>query len=269
VDARIGEYIRSEEGSMNYFTADTSARRYAQNRPYFHPGAMTQIRARGWLPDPVPAALDVGCGTGQSTLALTEIADRIVGTDLSAAMLAQAPAHHKITYALSAAESLPLPASSFDLLTVARAFHWFDRPRFLAEAHRVLRPNGWLIIYNSSFQANMAENPAFQTWSREIYRARFPSPPRNNEPFTESDAAEHGFQLVEREPYGNDVQFTRNELAHYLMTHSNVLAVIDFGGESADSVFAWLQNELEPFFPAERGTFRFGGTITYLRRVTT
>src|SRR4029453_10214442 len=40
------------------------------------------------------------------------------------------------------AESMPLPAASFDLVTAAQAFHWFDVMRVRAECLRVLTPQG-------------------------------------------------------------------------------------------------------------------------------
>ncbi|KAG7278729.1 hypothetical protein CRUP_008341, partial [Coryphaenoides rupestris] len=41
---------------------------------------------------------------------------------------------------LSKAEQLLSAPGSVDLVAVMSAFHWFDRPRFLQEAHRVLKP---------------------------------------------------------------------------------------------------------------------------------
>jgi ubiquinone/menaquinone biosynthesis C-methylase UbiE len=44
------------------------------------------------------------------------------------------------------AEDVPLPDSSADVVTVAQALHWFDLDRALPEIHRVLRPDGWLVL---------------------------------------------------------------------------------------------------------------------------
>jgi SAM-dependent methyltransferase len=44
------------------------------------------------------------------------------------------------------AEAIPLPDRTVDALTVAQAFHWFDRPAAFAELHRVLRPGGRIAL---------------------------------------------------------------------------------------------------------------------------
>ena len=48
---------------------------------------------------------------------------------------------------MSPAETLPVPSSSADLVTVSTAAHWFDLPRFLREVDRVLAPGGVLAMY--------------------------------------------------------------------------------------------------------------------------
>lgn len=55
-----------------------------------------------------------------------------------------------------AAEELPLADSSVDLVTAMSAFHWFDRPRFLQEAHRVLKPRGCLALLNYTIDMELS-----------------------------------------------------------------------------------------------------------------
>lgn len=62
---------------LNYFSYPSAAERYAKGRPYLYPPVIGRIRAIVCPEGKVGRALDVGCGTGQSALALTEIADEI------------------------------------------------------------------------------------------------------------------------------------------------------------------------------------------------
>jgi SAM-dependent methyltransferase len=52
----------------------------------------------------------------------------------------------RIEYGVAKAEATGLPSGSFDLVTTATAWHWFDRPKAAAEVMRLLKPGGWAVI---------------------------------------------------------------------------------------------------------------------------
>ena len=251
--------------NTNYFAGEDVAERYARNRPYFNPTVIGRIALFPGLKESLSSALDVACGTGKSTVALTEIASRVVGIDSSAGMLAHAMAHERVEYVEAPAEDLPFGAKSFDLVTVASAFHWFDRERFLPESHRVLRPEGWLVVYDNRFLGRMKENAAFESWVRESYATRYPSPPRDSRPLSHEEAWSHGFVFTKSEEYTNEVRFSVEELAGYLETHSNVVAVVEEGRENLSEAHTWLVESLHDLFPGSTATFEFGGDIWYLK----
>ena len=250
---------------MNFFAHQTAAERYAQGRPYFHPLVIDRIRGFLKLRGPVSIAVDVACGTGQSSLALADIATSVIATDLAVSMLAQAQVHEHIRYIEAPAEHLPIESHSADLITVSLAFHWFDRNRFLAEACRILRPDGTLVIYNNAFFGQMKENPEFALWSQEKYLTRYPNPPRNTTSFDEQDARACHFTFVGRERYTNDISFSPEDLARYLTTQSNVIAAVEQGRESLQSVYRWLIDSTLPMFSSAKATFIFGGEIWFLQ----
>jgi SAM-dependent methyltransferase len=251
---------------MNFFESNSAAERYAIGRPYFHPLVMQRIQVLTRT-DRFKKAIDVCCGTGLSTRALRDISDSVVGTDLSQEMIDFAPAIDGVSYHCCPAEELPFPAATFDLMTVALAFHWLDRSRFLREAHRILREKGWLVIYQNGHSGTMRGNPAYEQWNKERYLARYPTPPRNHAAFTREDAARFGFDFPTTENYANDVEFSVGELACYLSTQSNMIASIEAGKETAASALAWLAEELTPMFSREKETFPFGGSIWILQRI--
>jgi SAM-dependent methyltransferase len=72
----------------------------------------------------------------------------VVATDASADQIARAAKHRRVRYALSPAEMSPLASRSVDVLTVAQALHWFDRPRFWEEARRVLARDGVIAVWS-------------------------------------------------------------------------------------------------------------------------
>src|SRR6266566_3385197 len=92
IDAVRDYFEYSAMGTINFFASESAAQRYAKGRPYFHLIVIGRIKKRLALTFPVRRALDVGCGTGLSTMALKEIAERVVGIDSSAEMIGLARA---------------------------------------------------------------------------------------------------------------------------------------------------------------------------------
>lgn len=99
---------------------------------------------------PHQLAVDLGCGTGQTSRPLTGYFEQVVGIDVSESQLEQAravPGFPNLSYRVGTAEELPFPDGSVDLLTAASAAHWFDAERFIKEATRVLKPRGCLALF--------------------------------------------------------------------------------------------------------------------------
>jgi SAM-dependent methyltransferase len=120
------------------------AARYAEFRPHY-PGALFDFLAK--VSPSRRRAWDCACGSGQATVDLAERFEAVIGTDASAEQIAAAPAHPRVTYAVARAEESGLESDSVDLVTVAQALHWFDRPKFYAETRRVLRADGVLAVW--------------------------------------------------------------------------------------------------------------------------
>ncbi|HYX29430.1 MAG TPA: class I SAM-dependent methyltransferase [Pyrinomonadaceae bacterium] len=250
---------------MNYFSPKSAAQRYAKGRPYFHPMIIAHIKEFLSITRPLSSALDVGCGTGLSTVALKGIAENIIGLDASAEMIALAPEENGIRYFVAAAENLPFDNNDFDLLTLSQVFHWLDANRFLAEANRVLRPSAWLIAYDNYFSGQMVEHPEFHRCYEE-YLARYPVPPRGKIAFSTENAELFGLHLVKEERHDNTVTFSLEGLVDYLVTQSNVIARVEGGSESIQEARSWLTRVIEPIFgSAGEKEFLFNAPIWYLQ----
>lgn len=101
-------------------------------------------------------ALDVACGSGQSTFLLLDHLHftQCIGVDISRAQISEAQkitktlSKNNVTFMVGNAEELPVEASSMDLVTIATAWHWLTEPHlFYSECKRVLKPNGCLAVY--------------------------------------------------------------------------------------------------------------------------
>ncbi len=121
---------------------------YAAFRPRY-PDALFDLLAA--VAPAREAAWDCATGTGQAALGLARHFARVIATDASDAQIAHATPHPQITYRVASAERSGLEDRSVDLVTAAQALHWLDRPRFWAEARRVLRPAGVIAVWTYWF----------------------------------------------------------------------------------------------------------------------
>jgi SAM-dependent methyltransferase len=251
---------------MNFFAYPTAAERYANGRPFFHPLAIKKIQAICCERGRIGMALDVGCGTGQSTFALLKVADNIVGVDSSAEMLSHAKQHARIRFVEARAEQMPFADTTFGLITVALAIHWFDQEKFFRESKRLLQRGGWLVIYNDGFTGRMEGNDSYEKWNREEYLARYPTPPRNSRPMDEIDASEYGLVPSGSDEFNHEVEFTPEQLVGYLVTQTNVISAVETGKEDLHSVMSWLLNSVRPLFTNAKERFSFSCQIRFLKR---
>ena len=102
------------------------------------------------------AVLDIGCGTGVDTIvAANQVGStgQVTGIDLVPEMLARAIANVRlmdlknVKFLEASAEKLPFPDTNFHVVISNGVFNLvIDKPRALAQAFRVLRPGGRLMI---------------------------------------------------------------------------------------------------------------------------
>ena len=127
--------------------------------------------------------LDVATGTGFTALAFASRVKEVIGLDVSEGMLAQARANalkeglSNVTFEKGPAEALPFPDACFDRVTCRVAPHHFlSVERFCAEAFRVLKPGGKLLIADTGVPDNL---PQVDAWQNRVEALRDTSHVRN------------------------------------------------------------------------------------------
>jgi len=109
--------------------------------------------------------LDAGCGSGYGTSFLGRDARRAVGVDRSPEAIEHARARYaapKVEFVEADLLRLPLEDASFDVVCAFETIeHVDDQDAFLAEAARVLRPDGVLLVSTpkSARTTHEPENP--------------------------------------------------------------------------------------------------------------
>jgi SAM-dependent methyltransferase len=99
------------------------------------------------LPKPSARVLDIGCGSGWSTLMMRESGHDAHGLDLHAGDRVEARAFADIPYTQGDAQRLPFEDATFDAVAMYQVLEHVPEPELaLREGMRVLRPGGRLFV---------------------------------------------------------------------------------------------------------------------------
>lgn len=150
--------------------------------------------------------LEIGCGTGELLADLAAREDlrlRVLGLDLSADMLERARARARDAALVRGdGERLPFAARSFDALLLKGCLHHLrDHAGFLAEARRVLRAGGRLVLSEP-----IEDAPWIRLARRALHRLRAHAFDREDRAFRTRELERlcrgAGFALEASRPFG-------------------------------------------------------------------
>ncbi|MBI3914093.1 MAG: methyltransferase domain-containing protein [Chloroflexi bacterium] len=127
--------------------------------------------------------VDLGSGTGLSTLIWANDADEIIGIEPSVDMRAQAEARlaatnfQNIHFTEGSSTQTNLPDESTDIVTCSQSLHWMEPAPTFAEIARILRAGGVFAAYDCDWPPTLnAEAEAayieFETRAEEVGAAR-------------------------------------------------------------------------------------------------
>lgn len=100
---------------------------------------------------------DIGAGTGILTKQLADNIKKVYAVEPNNEMRTACKEYcneaKNVDIINGSAENTTLPDKSIDIITVAQAFHWFDREKTKVEFQRILRPMGKVILLWNSRDA--------------------------------------------------------------------------------------------------------------------
>jgi len=146
---RLQEVLQARRDKSREFFSAAATRWDRLREELFGPRAAAPALAA--LLDPRWVVGDLGCGTGEVTLALAPFVAEVVAVDAAREMLetarSRAGPRANVSFRQAELEALPLDPGTLDAAVLALVLHHVADPaRVVAEALRVLRPGGPLVI---------------------------------------------------------------------------------------------------------------------------
>jgi ubiquinone/menaquinone biosynthesis C-methylase UbiE len=107
---------------------------------------------------------DIGCADGYGTTYLADYSRSTVGVDYSEATIAEARKKHaaksNLAFKAGKVPPIPLPDASMDVITAFQFIeHIHNRPGFMKDVKRVLKPGGVFICTTPNSRMSIARNP--------------------------------------------------------------------------------------------------------------
>jgi ubiquinone/menaquinone biosynthesis C-methylase UbiE len=236
------------------------AKSYARAREDIPVSLMDSLLIRNIFFDGKKTA-DIGCGTGSLTRKIAMRKSDVVGVEPSKELRHQADLLNKlknynIPYMQGTAEATGLPDRQYDIVTVMRAWHWFESSKAIQEIKRILKAKGILIIIDSGFLSGSAEvEKTFEVLLKYVEEGLKPAGSKaqskqkiNGFPVEWFDEwQKSGFELRDCYKLNYQVTFTKNEWVERIESISWLAGLEKEVREKALHDLAISLTDVEPF----------------------
>jgi ubiquinone/menaquinone biosynthesis C-methylase UbiE len=152
--------------NVNRFDGKEFANLYDNTRPAC-PKYVVDVLLRYFGRNP-QIVVDIGCGTGLSTLIWRNAANKIIGVEPNDDMIYQAIAKaeglQKIEFIRAFSDNTGLESGIADIITCSQSFHWMEPESTLREVDRLLMPGGVFAVYDCDWPpvCNASLDSAYQ-----------------------------------------------------------------------------------------------------------
>lgn len=172
--------------------------------------------------------LDYGCGNGENALPLARKGARVIGLDVSTALLNLAETRLQLngvrgqaTFIAASAHDIPLPDNSVDVVLGIAILHHLDLERASREIHRVLKPGGRAIFKEP------VRNSRLLRWVRSLI------------PYKQEDVSPYERPLVDAEVASFSRRFTRRRQRSFSLPFVNVAQIAPALKKHILSIYKW------------------------------
>lgn len=212
---------------------------YARYRPTYPRELFDYVF--GFVDEPAHA-WDCATGNGQAAVVLAGHFTKVDASDISAAQLEKAVQRSNIRYYLTAAEHTPFAEDTFDLITVAQAYHWLDWKAFHTEATRVGKQNAVVAIwtYNLFQSGDEPLNEVIHHFYHDITGPYWDPARKYVQEGYRTVAFE--FEPLPSKEFAIELDYNKEEFKGYLSSWS---AVQDYIRKNGTSPLHLIENDLD------------------------
>ena len=191
-------------------------------------------------------AWDCATGNGQAASVLSDYFTKVIGTDISPAQIEKAVKRDNIEYLVCPAETTSFAADTFDLVTVAQAYHWIKWDQFREEVIRVCKPGAviaaWMYYNHNtgdervgavvrSFYENVTK--PYWDYERKYVEEKY-------------ETVEFDYELLPAKKFESILHWQREDLLGYVGSWSAIQKFIKTNGYSP---VPQLEEELKKIWP--------------------
>ncbi|HMK18203.1 MAG TPA: class I SAM-dependent methyltransferase [Chitinophagaceae bacterium] len=215
---------------------------YARYRPtypkelYDHILSFVQEKNTAW---------DCATGNGQAAVVLADHFKKVIATDISAAQIEKATLKDNIEYLVCPAESTPFEENTFDLVTVAQAYHWIKWDEFRKEATRVCKPGAIIAVwtYNRNKIGDKKIDDAVYNFYENVTKPYWDSERKYVEELYET--VDFDYELLPVKQFETTLNWQREDMIGYISSWSAIQKYIKANSHSPISI---IEEKLNKFW---------------------
>lgn len=191
-------------------------------------------------------AWDCATGNGQAAVVLADHFKKVIATDISAAQIDKAIKKENIEYSVCSAESTPFADNTFDLVTVAQAYHWIKWDEFKKEVTRVCKPEAVIAIwtYNRNKIGDKKIDDAIFSFYENVTKSYWDNERKYVEELYET--VEFEYELLPVKQFETTLNWQREDMIGYISSWSAIQKYIKVNGHSP---IPTIEEEIKKLWP--------------------
>ena len=175
---------------------------------------------------------DCATGNGQAAVVLADHFKKVIATDISAAQIEKATLKENIEYLVCPAESTLFADNTFDLVTVAQAYHWLKWKEFKKEVTRVCKPEAIIAIwtYNRNKIGDKKIDDAIFSFYENVTKPFWDYERKYVEELYKT--VEFDYELLPVKDFETTLNWQREDMIGYISSWSAIQKYIKVNGHS-------------------------------------